>query len=176
MVTYRPIASQGRLWLGGLGFGILALGLWSIFLTASLGSIGLVFSGALPIVLSLIFLLPFLWLPSLRYELEDERLTMRCGPLRYVIDLSEIERVTRRDLTMSMWSSFRLPGVALGEAVYGDVGNVVMCATRALKGITLIETRRRKYGLTPADEKALLADLEARLAKLRGRRAFGPGA
>lgn len=57
----------------------------------------------------------------------------------------------------------RLPGFALGEMEYGGVGSVVMCATRALKGVTIIRTPLKKYGLTPADETAFLADLQGRL-------------
>jgi hypothetical protein len=36
-----------------------------------------------------------------------------------------------------------------------------MCATGALKNILLIETRKEKYGLTPADEEAFVAAVRA---------------
>jgi hypothetical protein len=37
------------------------------------------------------------------------------------------------------------------------------CSTRSLKGIILIETGTKKYGITPADEGAFLADLRNHL-------------
>lgn len=58
------------------------------------------------------------------------------------------------------WSSTRFPGFALGGIPYGGVGIVVMCATRSLKGIILIETGKKKYGVTPSDEAAFLSELE----------------
>ncbi len=169
--VYRPAPSRGRLWLGGLGLLTLALGsfgVWSMTLTGAPWAALLL--GPAEVGVSLIFLLPFFWFPTMRYELDEERLVMRCGPLSYRVHLADVQRVTKRDLAMSMWSSMRLPGFALGDVIYGDVGNVTMCATRALKGIILLEAGRKKYGLTPADEDAFLADLRRRLAAVSGRR------
>jgi len=60
-----------------------------------------------------------------------------------------------------------LRGFALGEMEYGKVGSVVMCSTRALKGVTIVRTSLKKYGLTPADEEGFLADLKSRLGSPR---------
>jgi hypothetical protein len=40
-----------------------------------------------------------------------------------------------------------------------------MCATAANSGILLIETESEKYGLTPADEKDFVAELQKRMEK-----------
>ncbi|MEX0974872.1 MAG: PH domain-containing protein [Bacillota bacterium] len=61
---------------------------------------------------------------------------------------------------MTAWSSTRFPGFALGGIPYGGVGVVVMCSTRSLRGIILIETGKKKYGVTPADEAEFLSELE----------------
>jgi len=84
------------------------------------------------------------WFSSLRYELGDGELVLRCGPYRYRVRLADITSVDRRDLAFAFLSGMRLPGLAL-------------------KGVTIVRTRRKKYGLTPADEEGFLADLKSRL-------------
>jgi len=119
--------------------------------------------GLLPIGAGLITLPYVFWFSSLRYELDDTELVLRCGPYRYRVRLAHITSLNRRDLVYAFLSGMRLPGFALGEMEYGKVGSVVMCSTRALKGVTIVGTRLKKYGLTPADETAFLADLRGRL-------------
>jgi len=88
---------------------------------------------------------------------------LRCGPvLSYRIPLDQVQSVERRDLRMSLWSSVRLPGVALFSVPYRGMGQIKMCATAALKGILLIEAAGELYGITPQDESGLLAALQAR--------------
>jgi hypothetical protein len=172
--VYRAAPSQGRLWLGLCALVVVGLGVFGIWALAAGGLGGLaVPMGTMDLGISLIFICPFLWFPTMRYELDDRRLVMRCGPLSYVIHLEDIRRIAKRDLRFSVWSSMRLPGFALGDVFYGDVGSVTMCATRALKGILLIETARQKYGLTPADEQAFLEDLKSRLAPHQLERPLG---
>ena len=117
---------------------------------------------------SVVIGLPFLALaalfPTMRYELDADALTLRYGPvLRYRIPYSEIQGMQRRDLSVPVWSSMRLPGLALFVVPYNDVGPVRMCATRAAKDILLIRTTRATYGLTPADERSFLDAIMARL-------------
>ena len=117
---------------------------------------------------SIVIGLPFLALaalfPTMRYELDADALTLRYGPvLRYRIPYSEIQGMQRRDLSVPVWSSMRLPGLALFVVPYNDVGPVRMCATRAAKDILLIRTTRATYGLTPAEERLFLDAIMARL-------------
>jgi len=109
------------------------------------------------------FLVILLSLPSMRYELDSDNLVMRCGLLRYVVPLTSIKRITKRDLEISLWSSLRLPGLALFTVPYADVGKVKMCATSASKDIILIETDRDMHGITPADEEGFIADFRSRI-------------
>jgi hypothetical protein len=164
-LTFKPRPSKGWLWLLGLGLLILA----------SAAGAALPFWGqSLPWVTILIivinilfasyFLVLTLWFPTMRYELDNEALTLRYGPvLRYRIPLKEINGLRRRNLGWSIWSSFRLPGLALFTVNYSDIGNVKMCATAALTQILLIETDKGLYGLTPADEEAFVAAVKERL-------------
>jgi hypothetical protein len=84
------------------------------------------------------------------------------GFLTYRIPLDEVHAIERRDLSLSLWSSVRLPGLALFAVPYRGMGQVKMCATAATKDILLIETAEGMYGITPADEGGLVAALEAR--------------
>ncbi|MCL6580710.1 MAG: PH domain-containing protein [Firmicutes bacterium] len=99
---------------------------------------------------SLLVFVPWAWFPSMRYELDDERLVLSCGPVRYAIRLAEVTRVSRRDLSLSLWGAMRVPGFAPGEVPYAGIGTVHMCSTRALRDIVLVETPRACYGLSPA--------------------------
>lgn len=164
-LTFKPRPSSGWLWLAAIG---------AIPLLLSL-AILLPFSGLLPISVILLNLgptsliaIPFLalaaWFPTMRYELADETLTLRYGPvLRYRIPLAEVQDVRRRNLSISLVSSMRLPGLALFTVSYADVGRVKMCATSAAERILLIKTPKATYGVTPADEEGFVAALKARL-------------
>jgi len=112
------------------------------------------------------FLLIAVFFPTMRYEIEGTHLTLTYGPLlRYVIDLEQVKSIKRRDLGFVIVSSFRFPGLALFSIPYPEVGSVKMCATAANSGILLIETESEKYGLTPADEKDFVAELQKRMGK-----------
>lgn len=173
--VYRPSRSWGRVWLGVPGALLLLEGVaqtvWAVGIPGDMpgpARVVVLLTGLLLVGVGGAFLLMAVWMSSMRYELDDRRLLLRCGPFRYAVSLPEVRRVVKRDLAFSPWSSLRLPGFALGEVIYADAGRVVMCATRALKGIILLETERRKYGITPADEEAFLADLGRRLDRLGG--------
>jgi hypothetical protein len=110
------------------------------------------------------FLVLASWFPTMRYELEQNQLTLRYGPvLTYRISLDEVRSIRRRNLSMTIWSTIRFPGIALFTVPYADVGNVKMCATAALNNILLIETKKEQFGLTPADEEAFMAAVKARM-------------
>ena len=166
-LIFKPRPSLGWLWLLGLSLLILALtaGAALPFWGQSLPWVTLL----IMVINSLFagwFLLLAFWFPTMRYELNDEALTLRYGPvLRYRIPLKGINGLRRRNLDWSIWSSLRLPGLALYTVNYSDVGNVKMCATAAITQILLIETDKGLYGLTPADEEAFVAAVTERLEK-----------
>jgi hypothetical protein len=103
------------------------------------------------------------WSVTVRYELSPTRLSLHCGSVKYNVPLEDVTGVNKADLRARALSGTRFPGFALGKNSYGGVGDVVMCSTRSHKGIILVETRKKKYGVTPADEKAFLAELEGYL-------------
>jgi hypothetical protein len=166
-IVFKPRPSSGWLTLGGIGFVLLA---YSVAILASSinGNVGLGFLWpiVLMVVIGAVFIFIAAWFPTMRYVLHDDTLELIYGPLlRYKIPLAEIRGMRRRDLRISLLSSMRLPGVALFEVTYGDVGKVKMCSTAALKDILLIETERGLYGITPADEQGLVAAVRARTGK-----------
>lgn len=84
---------------------------------------------------------PYIWFPTMRYELDQKQLTLHYGPvLTYRIPLREIRTIRSRNLSLTVWSTIRFPGIALFTVPYADVGNVKICATAALNDILLIET------------------------------------
>ncbi len=150
--TFRPRPSVGRLSLVIMAAIILALGVApALALGPSSGNAMITLIIVVPVALA--FLALAFWFPTMRYELHHDQITLRYGPvLTYRIPLSEIRTIRRRNLSLTIWSTVRFPGIALFTVPYGDMGNVKMCATAALNNILLIETDKEKYGLTPANE------------------------
>jgi len=103
-------------------------------------------------------------LPKMRYELTPDTLVLSCGPLfRYRIPYATITDMRCSTLTPTMWSSMRMPGLALGGVIYADVGTVRMCATRMSRDILLITAGGKLYGITPADEERFVRTLMSKL-------------
>lgn len=164
VLIFRPRPSIGWLSLIALALAILVGTGWVALEPDRIPLPILALNLAIAIGLGLPFLaLAAMW-RTMRYELDDHSLDLRYGPvLRYYIPLSEIRSVRRRNLAISLWSSIRMPGVALFSVPYSDVGEVRMCATAAANRVLLIETARAKYGVTPAEEDEFVTALHARL-------------
>lgn len=163
-MIFKPRASTGWIWVGVLGLGLLLIG---VGLGVSTGFSGpLIITILLSSVMGSGFLFIAVFFPTMRYEIEDSHLTMIYGPLlRYTIEIAEIESIRRRDLGFGVVSSFRFPGLAIFTVPYPEIGAVKMCATAASNDILLIETGSTKYGLTPADEEAFVAELRKRMGR-----------
>jgi hypothetical protein len=159
---FKPRPSTGWIWVGLLGLIPLAIGI-AVMVTQGLSGPFLIMI-LITISIGTMFLLVAIFFPTMRYELEGSRLTLRYGPvLRYSIELRQIKSIRSRDLQISPVSSFRFPGLAIFTVLYPEVGLVKMCATAASRGILLIETASAKYGLTPDDEQGFVAELRERM-------------
>jgi len=157
---YKPRPSNGWVWVGVLGLVPLGIGL-NIFISSGLSGPFLIL-----VPIGIVFLVIAACFPTMRYEVEGTNLTLTYGPLlRYTINIEEIKSIRRRDLGFSPFSSFRFPGLAIFRVLYPEIGLVKMCATAASNGILLIETESAKYGLTPADEKEFVVELQKRMGK-----------
>jgi hypothetical protein len=163
-MTFKARPSNGWLWIGAIGLIITGLG---VALASRSGFTGpFLITILIAFATGIGFLLLAAFFPTMRYELDDSRLHISYGPvLHYTVDMAEIENIRRCDLGVSVISSFRFPGLALFGVPSPEVGRVNMCASVASKGILLIETRTQKYGITPADEAAFLAELRRRMGK-----------
>jgi hypothetical protein len=161
--SFKPRPSYGWFWLVLLAVIIFAMAIApALAVGVSSGSAVLTLIICIPVALA--FLVLAFWFPTMRYELDRDQLTVRYGPvLTYRIPLGEIRTIRRRNLSLTIWSTVRFPGIALFTVPYADVGNVKMCATAALNNILLIETEKEKYGLTPADEAGFVAALRAEI-------------
>jgi len=163
-LTFKPRPSNGWVWVGVLGLASLGIGL-SLFIKLGLSGPFLVLI-LITVLIGIVFLVIAACFPTMRYEVEGTNLTLTYGPLlRYTININQIKSIRRRDLGFSPVSSFRFPGLAIFRVPYPEIGPVKMCATAASDGILLIETDTEKYGLTPADEKEFVAELQKRMMK-----------
>ncbi len=161
--TFQPRPSSGWCWLVLMAILIIAIAIApALAMGVSSRSSLLTLIICIPVALG--FLVLAIWFPTMRYELYPGQIVLRYGPvLRYPIPVDAIQTIRRRNLSLTIWSSIRFPGIALFVVPYADVGSVKMCATAALNHILLIETKTEKYGLTPADEEAFLAAVRAQM-------------
>jgi hypothetical protein len=161
--NFQPRPSYGWAWLILMALVIIAVSI-APAIAMGVSSRNAILTLIICIPIAIAFLALAFWFPTMRYELEQDQLTLRYGPvIMYRIPLGEIRSIRRRNLSMTIWSTVRFPGIALFTVPYADVGNVKMCATAALNNILLIETEKEKYGLTPADEEAFVAALRAQM-------------
>ena len=157
--TFRPRPSAGWISLTLMGLIVMALAV-APALAAGLGTVSAIATIVICAPVAVAFLVLALCFPTMRYELGDAELVLRCGPLlTYRVPLRDIQGIRRRSLSLTIWSCIRFPGVALFTAPYADVGNVKMCASAAINDILLIETQKGKYGVTPADEQGFVGAL-----------------
>lgn len=159
---YPAARSLGWLWLSLaaiLMFVLAGLALMAVVGSGSGIGAAAVIPAATLVILGVCAMLLAGWSTTVRYELSPDRLSLFCGSVKYNVAVPEIVSVGKTDLRMTIHSSTRFPGFALGKIPYAGTGDVIMCATRSLRGIILIETATKKYGVTPADEAAFLAQL-----------------
>ncbi len=163
-MIFRPRPSIGWIWfallgllLSGVGIGLIVNSgfsgpfLITILITLAIGIVALVIAA---------------FFPTMRYELDGSVLHVTYGPLlHYTIEACQIKSMRRRDLGFSLVSSFRVPGLALFNVPYPEMGTVKMCATAASNGILVIETDKAVYGLTPANEAEFVAELRKRMGR-----------
>ena len=156
---FKPRPSTGWIWVGVIALALLATGLSLLLRSGFSGPFMLTI--LLTVIIGMGFLLIAVLFPTMRYEIEGTRLKLIYGPLlHYHVDIKQIKSIRRRDLGFKLVSSFRFPGLALFTVPYPEIGAVKMCATAASHDILLIETGSTKYGLTPADEEAFVAELK----------------
>lgn len=162
--VFKPRPSAGWIWVGVIGLVLLGISLRLLITTGLSGPFLVMILLFMP--MGIVFLVIAVCFPTMRYEVEGTSLKLSYGPLlRYVIDLEQVKSIKHRDLGISIVSSFRFPGLAVFTVPYPEVGKVKMCATASSEGILLIETKMDKYGLTPADEKEFVAELQKRMMK-----------
>lgn len=165
---FKPSSSYGWLWLVGLT-ALVAVSAYPLMrpdLVPDDELIAVWVGLAIMVPLVGYLLVTLASIPAMRYDLTTDEVVLSCGPLvRYRIPYASIEDVRRTTLTPTLWSSMRMPGLALGSVLYADVGKVRMCAKRMSRDILLISAGGRRYGLTPADEAAFMAALSPMLPR-----------
>ena len=107
--------------------------------------------------------------PYMRYDLTGDALVIRYGVLlHFAVPYESITDVVIRDLSPTLWSATRYPGIALYKVTYSE-GPYLMCSTRMSKGVLVIETTGEDYGISPAEEDRFIAALTARMGRLSAR-------
>lgn len=167
ITIYFPKKSYG--WISllfmALVFGILAY--YALQAYRLTGDIGAIFTLIVSAGLVIDCLVLTVWFFSMRYELSPQSLVMKIGPLQYVVDLETIKYVSSKDLTHSWWPALKLPGFSLFYSSYKEEGKIFMCATRSQKGVVLIETEFKKFGITPEKEELFMAELNSYLREIK---------
>jgi len=168
--TYKPRKSIGGYFLGGLLVLIIlsSIGLFLPFFADFSNQIG-VFIIMAPTWVILIIVTTFFLIiyPTMKYELSDDELKLKCGPFKRKIPLSTIKNIYKKNLKPPISSTaWKMPGYGLFPIEYPDDKWITMYSRSIQKDILLIETSMKKYGITPADEDEFLEDLKERMDKI----------
>lgn len=110
-----------------------------------------------------LFLFELIIFPTMKYELKNDALYLRCGPFVSKILYSAIKNISKTNLQFHPIASCRWPGFALGKCYYADRGIVQMYSTRMCNGIILIETTTQLFGISPQNEELFIKSLRARI-------------
>ena len=168
MDVFLPKRSLGWVWALGLAlFVVASLGLTvfsaSIDPEEEIPLVVMVMLLALQIPLVGLFVAVAAYFPTMRYEFGVDELVLSYGPLlKYRIPYVDVTGIRQEDLSAQAWSSMRWPGLALYKVPYAKRGQIRMCSTRMNRGVTLIETRKGLYGVSPEQEARFIDTLRAR--------------
>ncbi len=165
MNIYKARSSTGWLWLMGLGIFILTITVIPMFIVFRESP---AWVWVMNLGLGLLIGVPFVYIAlkvrEISYIFHADHLEISMGKMiRYNVKFSEINELVKKNLTITLWSSMRLPGLALFKVPYADEGVVSMCATSASKNILLIKTKQGKYGITPAAETEFINMLTSKI-------------
>lgn len=156
MFTFKPVFSFVIYILSLIISVIFIVVLFSTPDLTSKGIMGITFLG---------FLFFIFIYSTMRYELEEKKLLLRCGPFISRVTYNEIIKVAKiKNLKeAARWRTFgfSLPGYLLGR-----FQSVTMYATGD-KDIILIETSKRKYGLNPENEDKFIEELNKKLEAMK---------
>ncbi len=168
-LEFRPRPSNGRRWTFAIGFGALILCVAPFVITSVLGELPWIVTGAF-IFIGFAVSSPILvvaWLfPRMRYLIDDREIALQLEPVMDDrIRIEDIRRIRVKDeLKISWLASFRFPGFSIMDVEYIDENRVRMCATAASHRIMLIDTDRKRFGITPDDEAGFLDELRRRIS------------
>lgn len=101
--------------------------------------------------------------PTMCYEFYEKELILRCGLFSSKIQYEEIKNVSKIvDLGFSPAGLCRFPKYLLGNNCFSKYGWITMYAT-SYKDVILIETDKRRYGITPKDKDGFMRILNEKL-------------
>ncbi|MBC7194941.1 MAG: PH domain-containing protein [Caldisericia bacterium] len=101
---------------------------------------------------------------TIKYKFTDNYLVLSCGPYKDMINYKDIKSWEVRDLKFNPIASFRLPGFALKDVFYSDLGVIRMYSTSSLKNVLIIYTNNKKYGISPYKIDEFINELKKRIA------------
>lgn len=166
--VFRPKPSYGWFWFGLLALVMILVPLPAVAMAEEVVPLPLKAFMAAVSVLGVFYLFTAACFPLMRYTLTDDALLVVYGPLlRWRLRYGDIEHVEVRTLVPSVWSSARVPGLALWKVPYARLGSIRMCSTRASFGVLLLRVSGRLYGISPHDEERFIAELDRRRAAAR---------
>ncbi|HKP54091.1 MAG TPA: PH domain-containing protein [Chloroflexia bacterium] len=179
MSFWRPQPSPSRLALFILPVLCIALAVWMWALIAArvpvvVFDVGVFLLGLeMFLALMLAGMLAYMgWCVStMRYRLDDEAVTVRCGGVKYIVPLESIiavyapgESVGGEPISV-IWKRTTppLPGYVIGSGISMQLGNVISVATRPPAEQVFIGTREAAFGISPQSGLEFVSQLNRKL-------------
>ena len=108
---------------------------------------------------------------TMRYRLDDEAVTVRCGGVKYVVPLGSIVAVHAPGATVGgepirvTWKRTTppLPGYVIGSGISMQLGNVISVATAPAHQQVFLVTRDAAFGISPQSQSEFVSQLNQKL-------------
>jgi len=160
--VFKPNFSTSTYYLFGVILIILFIPLFSELYHTS-GGESLIMTGIVFIPLILLIGLYIGIYHTISYKLQEKEFILKCGPFSSKIQYKKIKNITKiEELGFSPLGLCRCSTYLLGSNYFVNCGWITMYATN-YKNVLLIETDKKRYGITPSNEEGFLWILNERL-------------
>jgi hypothetical protein len=130
------------------------------------GAMGdIIIIGAIILVIAVILLLCFYMgiYHTMCYKLQEKELILKCSSFSSKIQYEKIKKIEKiTDLGYAPVGFMRFPKYLLGGVYFSKYGWITMYAT-SYRNVLVIETDKKRYGITPNNEEDFLRILNERL-------------
>jgi len=160
--NFNFVSTYGILVMCAIIIFILSFYISSLGKKGKIGMLEAVISSVLLFLLACVMIFFLGIYHTFSYEVNKECIILRCGPFKSKIQYKDIKRISRVDDLGFPVAGLKLPSYFLTNCYFQHYGWITMYATRN-KDVVIIETDKKKYGITPQNTEEFISTLNEKL-------------